>query len=158
MPTTVPDQNESLESIAARGALVRHLLRDEQIQDREMLEAIAKDQHVSSVEVLPNLARDAQKRLARLGYHNVEVHNDDGYRGWPAGAPYDRIIVTAAPPELPAALVEQLVADGILVAPVGPALPIDVAEQRLLRWQKQGKDLLREDLGAVRFVPMVSGR
>lgn len=114
-------------------------------------------QHVHSVEVLPELAHDAQARLVRLGYHNVDVHLFDGYRGWPAAAPYDRIIVTAAPPELPTALLDQLVDGGILVAPVGPDAMSGFGEQRLMRWQKHGSELKREDLGGVRFVPMVPG-
>jgi protein-L-isoaspartate(D-aspartate) O-methyltransferase len=114
-------------------------------------------QHLHSVEVLPELAHEAQARLVRLGYHNVDVHLFDGYRGWPSAAPYDRIIVTAAPPEIPPALVEQLSDGGILVAPVGPTTLGTLSEQRLSRWQKQGTELRREDLGPVRFVPMVPG-
>jgi len=114
--------------------------------------------HVHSVEVISELASTAQARLVRLGYHNVDVHLSDGYRGWPGGAPYDRIIVTAAPPELPVALLEQLGPDGILVAPIGDQAITEYSSQRLFRWQKRGKEILRQDLGAVRFVPMVPGR
>jgi protein-L-isoaspartate(D-aspartate) O-methyltransferase len=113
-------------------------------------------QHVHSIEVIPELAHAAQAQLVRLGYHNVDVHLADGYRGWPAGAPYDRIILTAAPLEVPKALFDQLTPDGILVAPVGATAPLlGYGEQRLVRWRKHGGELLREDLGGVRFVPMV---
>ena len=113
--------------------------------------------HVHSVEVVSQLASAAQARLVRLGYHHVDVHLSDGYRGWPGGAPYDRIIVTAAPRELPTALLDQLAPDGILVAPVGELFSNGFGDQRLLRWEKRGRDLVRQDLGPVRFVPMVPG-
>jgi protein-L-isoaspartate(D-aspartate) O-methyltransferase len=105
-----------------------------------------------SIEIVEPLGKAAKKRLAELGYDNVHVRIGDGYKGWPEHAPFDRIILTAAPPEMPAALVEQLANGGIIVAPVG-----DV-EQNLVRWTKQGRDLTKENLGAVRFVPMVPGK
>jgi protein-L-isoaspartate(D-aspartate) O-methyltransferase len=114
--------------------------------------------HVDSVETIPELYAGAQARLVQLGYVNVDVHLGDGYRGWPEGAPYDRVLLTAAPPAIPQALIDQLAVGGILVAPVGPAhLPTaaPAEEQRLVRWRKREREILREDLGAVRFVPMV---
>lgn len=105
---------------------------------------------VDSIEVVPELAATAAARLRALGYANVRVRAGDGHAGWPEHAPYDRIVLTAAPPELPPALVAQLRDGGILVAPVGDD------EQFLYRWTKHGGQLHRESLGAVRFVPMVS--
>ena len=75
--------------------------------------------HVYSVEVVAALAEEAEERLQRLGYHNVSVRAGDGSLGWPAHAPYDAIIVTAASPQVPTALIEQLRPGGVLVMPVG---------------------------------------
>jgi protein-L-isoaspartate(D-aspartate) O-methyltransferase len=74
---------------------------------------------VYSMEIVEPLAKEAAARLKEMGYHNVEVRAGDGYRGWPEQAPFDRIIVTAAPPELPRALIQQLKNGGRMVAPVG---------------------------------------
>ena len=107
---------------------------------------------VYSIEIVRPLGEQARARLARLGYRNVTVRIGDGYRGWPDRAPFDRIVLTAAPPEMPEALVTQLAAGGILVAPVGDR------EQELVRWTRRGKTLHKETLGAVVFVPMVPAR
>jgi len=115
-----------------------------------ILSLLAK--HVDSIEILRPLGEAARDRLAAMGYTNVSVRIGDGYQGWPEHAPYDRIIVTAAPPSIPPALLAQLVEGGILVVPVGEG-----KEQRLLRIRKiQGKPV-QEDLGPVLFVPMVKG-
>ncbi len=74
---------------------------------------------VYSMEIVEPLAKEAAARLKEMGLRNVEVRAGDGYRGWPEEAPFDRIIVTAAPPELPPALLAQLKNGGRLVAPVG---------------------------------------
>jgi protein-L-isoaspartate(D-aspartate) O-methyltransferase len=105
---------------------------------------------VDSIEIIEELGRSAAERLRRLGYANVEVRIGDGYRGWPEAAPFDRVILTAAPIEVPQTLFDQLGEDGILVAPLG-----DEHEQYLYRWTKRSGRLERETLGAVRFVPMV---
>jgi protein-L-isoaspartate(D-aspartate) O-methyltransferase len=108
---------------------------------------------VYSIELHAPLASDAKQRLAKLGFDNVHVRAGDGYAGWPEHAPFDRIILTAAPDELPTALVEQLAEGGVLVAPVGPEGQV----QRLFRFRKVQGKLVREDLGGVLFVPMVKG-
>ena len=108
--------------------------------------------HVDSVERLGTFAEAARDRLARLGYANVSVHVGDGYDGWPSGAPYDRIVVTAAPALLPDALIGQLAEGGVLVAPLGEG-----EHQRLVRLRKERGAMLSEDLGAILFVPMLHG-
>jgi protein-L-isoaspartate(D-aspartate) O-methyltransferase len=106
---------------------------------------------VFTIEVVSELAYEARARLLRLGYANVHVRAGDGYAGWPEEAPFDRVLVTAAPDEVPETLLDQLADDGILVVPAGPS----AWTQRLLRYRKNGGFVSCEDLGAVRFVPMV---
>jgi protein-L-isoaspartate(D-aspartate) O-methyltransferase len=108
---------------------------------------------VDSVENIPALANEARSRLERLGFSNVHVHEGDGYAGFPDAAPFDRILVTAAPEETPRTLLAQLADGGILVAPVG-----EDWVQRLLRYRKKGATISVEDLGGVQFVPMVPTR
>lgn len=110
--------------------------------------------HVDTVEVVPELAERAARVLATVGCGNVDVHVSDGWAGWSVGAPYDRVVVTAAPEVLPSVLLEQLADHGLLVVPVGA----QSRDQRLERWRKDGETVTKEDLGAVRFVPMVHGR
>ena len=109
--------------------------------------------HVDTIEVIPELATRAQHALDELRITNVTVHVSDGYLGLPERAPFDRIVVTAAPEHLPQALVDQLAEGGLLVVPVGP----QSRDQRLERHRKRDGRLVREDLGAVRFVPMIHG-
>lgn len=95
----------------------------------------------------------AKSRFATLKLTNIEVYVRDGHTGDPLHAPFDRILVSAAAPEIPSVLVAQLVPEGILVVPVGPA----GGTQRLMRVIKTDPRPRIDDLGAVRFVPMVSG-
>ena len=106
---------------------------------------------VTSLEIVPELARRAAATLAELGVQGVEVHEADGHAGWPAGAPYDGIIATAAAPELPPAWTQQLAPGGRLVAPLGRA----GGDQGLVLLHKRadGRIERREVLG-VRFVPL----
>jgi protein-L-isoaspartate(D-aspartate) O-methyltransferase len=118
-----------------------------------VLSALVKQ--VYSVEIIPELAASARATLLSLGYSNVMVRCADGYRGWPEMAPYDRIIVTAAPPELPSALLEQLAKGGKLVAPVG-ASPFD---QNLVVVDKTTDGKLRQrTILPVIFVPLKKGQ
>jgi len=113
-----------------------------------VLSVLAKK--IYSIEIIPELAETAQERLTALGYKNVEVIVGDGNLGWPQGSPYDAIIVTAAAPQIPPALIEQLAEGGRMV------LPVEVGnEQHLLRLQKVDGKITQEDLGLVRFVPLV---
>jgi protein-L-isoaspartate(D-aspartate) O-methyltransferase len=107
---------------------------------------------VFTIEIVAELAHRSSRRLADLGYTNVHVRAGDGYRGWPERAPFDRILVTAAPPVMPQALLDQLSDGGVLVAPVGPS----PSAQTLLRYRKHSGRFEVDDLGAVAFVPMVS--
>jgi len=109
---------------------------------------------VYTVEILARLAREAQARLAALGCHNVEVRIGDGYAGWPEKAPFDGIIVTAAAPRVPPALVAQLKAGGRMVVPVGEAF--DIQYLLLLTKRADGGCDERRVL-PVRFVPLVPG-
>ncbi len=111
--------------------------------------------HVYTIEIVPELAQSARVRLKQLGYQNVTVRQGDGYKGWPEEAPFDRIIVTAAPPEVPQALLDQLKPGGKLVAPVGET----VFGQDLVVIDKStdGK-LRRRSVAPVMFVPMVHGK
>jgi protein-L-isoaspartate(D-aspartate) O-methyltransferase len=107
---------------------------------------------VFSLEVVPELARAARDRLAGLGYGNVDVRTGDGFRGLPAAAPFDAVIVTAAPVDLPPALAEQLAVGGRLVIPIGPR----GETQMLYRCVRQPDGtLLKECKLPVAFVPMV---
>src|SRR5438270_5011077 len=110
---------------------------------------------VWTVERHPSLARQAEERLAGLGYANVQVIAGDGTLGWPAHAPYDAIAVAAGGPDVPQALLDQLAAGGRLVIPIGP----DPRTQSLVR-VRRGADgsFLRQDLGAVRFVPLIGAQ
>jgi protein-L-isoaspartate(D-aspartate) O-methyltransferase len=106
---------------------------------------------VDTIERIEELARTAADRLARLGFHNVHVHHADGSLGWPAGAPYEAICVAAGAPALPPSLLDQLAIGGRLVLPRGGA-----DHQRLVRIVRRDvQTFAEEDLGDVRFVPLV---
>ena len=108
---------------------------------------------VYSIERHRELLREAEQRLAKLRIHNVTLRFGDGTKGWPEQAPFDRIIVTAAATELPAVLADSLTIGGVLVAPVGE----DRRDQLLLRIRRHESGFTTEELGAVRFVPLVAG-
>jgi protein-L-isoaspartate(D-aspartate) O-methyltransferase len=109
---------------------------------------------VHSIEIVDALAAQARERLGALGVANVELHVGDGHLGWPAAAPYDAIVVTAAPPQLPPALVEQLEIGGRLVLPLGPLH--EAQELWLVHKQADGTTARSRRL-AVQFVPMTGG-
>ncbi|HEU0166599.1 MAG TPA: protein-L-isoaspartate(D-aspartate) O-methyltransferase [Chloroflexota bacterium] len=105
---------------------------------------------VFTLERHKRLADAAESVLHELGYSNVEVRTGSGSAGWPAYAPYDRILVTAAAPRIPIHLVAQLARGGRLVVPVGSR-----AEQQLVVVDKTESGIAERSLGAVRFVPLV---
>lgn len=107
--------------------------------------------HVCSVERIKSLQWHARRRLKQLDLHNVSTRHGDGWLGWQARAPFDAIIVTAAPPEIPVALMSQLDDDGILVLPVGDD------QQYLKRVHRRGGEFIIDTVEAVRFVPLVKG-
>jgi protein-L-isoaspartate(D-aspartate) O-methyltransferase len=106
--------------------------------------------HVISVERIESLAIAARENLHRLGFDNVEVIYGDGSLGYPPGSPYDRIIVAAAAPSIPSALVDQLAEGGVLLVPLGPS---DV--QVVHRITREGALTRTELLDACRFVPLI---
>ena len=106
---------------------------------------------VYTVEVIPQLAARARELLSELGYDQVQVKLGDGYQGWREYAPYDAIVVTAAPPEVPPALIEQLAINGRLVIPVGTYY------QELLVITKTPEGIMTQKTIPVRFVPMTRG-
>jgi protein-L-isoaspartate(D-aspartate) O-methyltransferase len=110
---------------------------------------------VYSIEIVESLGRTAAARLAELGYRNVEVRIGDGYQGWPEKAPFDGILVTAAAPQVPAALVQQLKTGGRMVIPVGGSDAIQYLKV-LTKRADGGYDEKR--VLPVRFVPLVPGK
>lgn len=107
--------------------------------------------HVCSVERIKSLQWHARRRLKQLDLHNVSTRHGDGWQGWKARAPFDAIIVTAAPQEIPAALVAQLDDGGVMVLPVGDE------HQFLKRVRRRGTEFTIDTVEAVRFVPLVKG-
>ena len=103
---------------------------------------------VYTIEIVPELAQTAEARLRDLGYDNIHVRKGDGYVGWPEAAPFDAVIVTAAPEHVPRPLVDQLAEGAHLVIPVGGYY------QELLRITRRGEETRTERLLPVAFVPM----
>ena len=106
---------------------------------------------VYSMEILPGLGEQARENLKRLGYDNVTVRIGDGYRGWPEEAPFDAIILTAAPPSIPQVLLDQLKVGGRMVAPVGSFLQ----DLQVITKTAHGNEKRR--VAPVRFGPMTGG-
>lgn len=109
---------------------------------------------VYAIDRFRTLVASAEERLALLGIANVTAMAADGMLGWPAQAPFDRILLAAAGAEIPPALLDQLRDGGVLVAPIGPA----GGDQRLVRVVRAGDTFPSTDLFAVRFVPLVPGK
>ncbi|MBI3503692.1 MAG: protein-L-isoaspartate(D-aspartate) O-methyltransferase [Proteobacteria bacterium] len=108
---------------------------------------------VYTIERHRELLIEAEARFKALRVHNVVTKFGDGWQGWPEQAPFERIIVTAAPADIPGALVDQLAEDGVMVLPVGR----EKRAQVLIRVRKIDGRAKIEELDAVRFVPMVAG-
>lgn len=104
---------------------------------------------VYSIEIVEALAKESAERLKNLGYADIQLRTGNGYRGWPEEAPFDAIIVTAAPERIPSALLDQLAQGGRLVVPVGTMF------QELVRVRRTPDGFKEERLLPVRFVPMV---
>ncbi len=110
---------------------------------------------VYTIEIVEALGREAEARLAALGYRNIEVRIGDGYKGWPEKAPFDGIVVTAAAPRVPQALVDQLKPGGRMVIPVGERWEV---QYLLLITKKADGTVEQRNVLPVRFVPLVPGR
>ena len=108
---------------------------------------------VYTIEIIPVIGNRASKLLDEMGYSNIHVKVGDGYKGWPEEAPFNAIIVTCAPDEMPRALVNQLSEGGRIIVPVGSQYS---AQYLILGTKKKGK-LITENVLPVRFVPMVRG-
>ncbi|AXF76713.1 protein-L-isoaspartate(D-aspartate) O-methyltransferase [Erwinia tracheiphila] len=108
-------------------------------------------EHVYSVERIKGLQWQARRRLKQLDLHNVSTRHGDGWLGWAARGPYDAIIVTAAPPEIPLDLMSQLKVGGLMVLPVGEE------QQQLKRVIRKAEEFVVEIIEPVRFVPLVKG-
>ncbi len=108
---------------------------------------------VFSIERHRGLLRAAERRLDELRLRNIVCRFGDGTKGWPEQLPYERVIVTAAAPQIPAALVDGLAPGGLLVAPIGA----DHRDQQLVRIRRNDYGFATEELALVRFVPLVSG-
>ncbi len=109
---------------------------------------------VYSVEIIPSLASEVASRLDSLGYGGIELKQGDGYFGWEDEAPFDGIIVTAAPDHVPPPLLRQLADGGRMVIPIGPP----GAVQTLWLIERRGDEYVRTNQGAVRFVPFTRDR
>ena len=109
-------------------------------------------QDVYTIEIVEPLAASATKILAELGYRNVHVRAGNGYAGWPEQAPFDRIMVTAAPDAVPPALIEQLKVGGLMAIPVGTV----IQELQIIKKTETGMEILQTL--PVRFVPMTGGK
>ncbi|KAA8725861.1 protein-L-isoaspartate(D-aspartate) O-methyltransferase [Ewingella americana] len=108
-------------------------------------------EHVFSVERIKGLQWQAKRRLKQLDLHNVSTRHGDGWEGWPSRGPFDAIIVTAAPLEIPQDLLQQLDDGGVMILPVGEQ------NQVLQRITRRGNDFVVETIESVRFVPLVKG-
>lgn len=108
---------------------------------------------VYTIEIIPDLAKQATARLARMGYKNILTKQGDGYKGWEEHAPYDIIMVTAADDHIPQPLIDQLAENGRLVMPIGSP---SSAQQLVLATKKGGK-IEKRKLAMVRFVPLLHG-
>jgi protein-L-isoaspartate(D-aspartate) O-methyltransferase len=104
---------------------------------------------VYTIELVPALADRAKAVLTNLKYANIRTRTGDGYRGWPEAAPFDKIIVTAAPDEIPPVLIDQLAVNGIMVVPVGRG------DQMMTILRKTPGGVVRRETIPVRFVPMI---
>jgi protein-L-isoaspartate(D-aspartate) O-methyltransferase len=113
-----------------------------------LAECIAPGGELETIEIIPELGKQAEALLRTLGYRNVHVHIGDGYGGWPERAPYDAIMLTAAPERIPKPLLDQLRVGGRLVAPIGRD------DQKLVLITRTETGLTTELVTYVRFVPM----
>jgi protein-L-isoaspartate(D-aspartate) O-methyltransferase len=154
------EQTISQPSLVARMTEALHINEDSRVLEvgtgcgyqTAVLAEIARE--VFTVEIRSKLSETAQETLKKLGYTNIYFKIGDGTEGWKEFAPFDAIIVTAAPPEIPQALLDQLKEGGTLIIPVGPS----EETQELLSVKKNSEGIEKQILVPVRFVPMVHPR
>lgn len=145
-PTTIAIMTQALE--LKKGMKVLEIGTGSGYQSAIISSIIGRKGEVISIEIVPELASLAKKNLKKAGITNVEVINADGSKGYEKEAPYDRIIITAASPEIPRHLLKQLKKKGIIVVPVG-----ELFSQRMIKMKKNDKVKI-EDLGPFSFVPL----
>lgn len=146
-PTTVMLMTEALE--LKEGHKVLEVGSGSGYQAAIISKIVGEKGKVVSTEIIPELAEFAKRNLENAGIKNVEVINSDGSKGYKKEAPYDRILVAAASPRIPKALVSQLKENGIIIIPVG-----DLNEQTMIKGTKKNSRLIEENLGQFMFVPL----
>lgn len=146
-PTTVVVMTQALE--LEEGHKVLEIGSGSGYQAAIISKIIGKSGKIISTEIVPELADFAKENIRKLKLKNVEIIWHDGSKGYEKEAPYDRIIVTAACPEIPRPLISQLKENGIIIAPVG-----DMNEQSMIKAMKKNGKLIKENLGSFIFVPL----
>lgn len=146
-PTTVVVMTQALE--LEEGQKVLEIGSGSGYQAAIISKIIGKNGKIISTEIVPELADFAKENIRKLKLKNVEIIGHDGSKGYEKEAPYDRIIVTAACPEIPRPLISQLKENGIIIAPVG-----DMNEQSMIKATKKKGKLIKENLGSFIFVPL----
>lgn len=110
-------------------------------------------QNVYSIEIIKELTQQAKEKLISLGYTNIDIKHGDGYQGWPQEAPFDAVIVTAAPDEIPQELIKELKVGGRMVIPLG-----DIFQDLYVITKNADGTITKQNVIPVRFVPMVHGK
>ncbi|MDP3765384.1 MAG: protein-L-isoaspartate O-methyltransferase [Nanoarchaeota archaeon] len=146
-PTTVAIMTEALE--LEKGHKVLEVGAGSGYQAALIAEIIGPKGKIISIEIIPELVKLAQKNIQKLRLKNVDIIHHDGSKGYAKEVPYDRIIITAASPKIPKALINQLKENGIIIIPVG-----DLNEQIMIKGIKKNNKLIEEKLGQFMFVPL----
>ncbi|HLC62553.1 MAG TPA: protein-L-isoaspartate(D-aspartate) O-methyltransferase [Candidatus Nanoarchaeia archaeon] len=146
-PTTVMIMTEALE--LKKGHKVLEIGSGSGYQAAIISKIIGNGGKLISTEIIPELAEFARNNIRKLKIKNIEIIKRDGSKGYAKAAPYDRIIVTAASPEIPRPLIRQLKENGIIIAPVG-----NLVEQMMIKGIKKGSRLIKEEIGQFMFVPL----
>ena len=146
-PTTVMIMTEELE--LKKGHKVLEIGTGSGYQAAIISKIIGNKGKLISTEIIPELAEFAKNNVKKLKIENIEIIKHDGSKGYAKEAPYDRIIVTAASPEIPKPLIKQLKENGIIIIPVG-----NLVEQIMIKGIKSGSRLIQEEIGQFMFVPL----
>ncbi|MEK6891791.1 MAG: protein-L-isoaspartate(D-aspartate) O-methyltransferase [Nanoarchaeota archaeon] len=146
-PTTVMLMTEALE--LKEGHKVLEVGSGSGYQAAIISKIIGNKGKLISTEIIPELAEFAKNNIKKLKIKNIEIIKHDGSKGYAKGSPYDRIIVTAASPEIPKPLIKQLKENGIIIVPVG-----NLIEQIMIKGIKKDNRLIKEEIGQFMFVPL----